>query len=162
MPLSLYTIGVYGSTEESFFGALESAGIRTFCDLRRRRGLRGSEYLYANSNRLQSELARRGIRYFHILDLAPSTELRARQAASDKASGTTRRKRDVLAGAFADAYREECLAEFDSAAFVAWLGPEPGPTALFCVEREPRACHRSLVAERLEQDLGIGVAHLIP
>jgi len=34
--------------------------------------------------------------------------------------------------------------------------------ALFCVEREPAACHRSLLAERLGKDLGIEVEHIIP
>jgi len=34
--------------------------------------------------------------------------------------------------------------------------------ALFCVEREPAACHRSLVAERWQQDLGGQVIHLLP
>jgi hypothetical protein len=30
------------------------------------------------------------------------------------------------------------------------------------VEREPDACHRSLLAERLVQDLGVEVIHLQP
>jgi hypothetical protein len=34
--------------------------------------------------------------------------------------------------------------------------------ALFCVEREPDACHRSLLAERLAADLGVEVVHLLP
>jgi hypothetical protein len=34
--------------------------------------------------------------------------------------------------------------------------------ALFCVEREPAACHRSLVAARLSRDLGLDVEHLGP
>jgi hypothetical protein len=31
---------------------------------------------------------------------------------------------------------------------------------LFCVEGNPEACHRSLVAERLHEDWGIPVEHL--
>ena len=37
-----------------------------------------------------------------------------------------------------------------------------GATALLCVEREPFACHRSPIAERLAADLGASVSHLRP
>jgi hypothetical protein len=40
--------------------------------------------------------------------------------------------------------------------------PRDGATALFCVERDPEACHRSLVAERLEAEHGLAVEHLRP
>nr|MBA3379353.1 hypothetical protein [Chloroflexia bacterium] len=33
---------------------------------------------------------------------------------------------------------------------------------LFCVERVPAACHRSLLAERLAGDLGVEVMHILP
>ena len=47
--LALYTMGVYGSTEASFFKKLEQNNIDTFCDIRQRRGVRGSKYRYVNS-----------------------------------------------------------------------------------------------------------------
>jgi len=34
--------------------------------------------------------------------------------------------------------------------------------ALFCVEREPAACHRSLVSDRLRWTDGVVVEHLLP
>ena len=34
--------------------------------------------------------------------------------------------------------------------------------ARFCVERDPEACHRSIVAERLANDHGVSVGHLLP
>jgi hypothetical protein len=40
--------------------------------------------------------------------------------------------------------------------------PSAGAAALFCVERDPEACHRSLVAERLAADHGASVTHLRP
>jgi hypothetical protein len=40
--------------------------------------------------------------------------------------------------------------------------PAGGPAALLCVERDPEACHRSLIAERLEREHGVRVAHLRP
>jgi len=160
--LRLVTIGVYGFTAEAFFAALQRAGVDTFCDIRWRRGVRGREYAFANSNRLQQRLAELGIRYLHVRELAPSPALRQRQAAADKAEGVAKRKRAALGELFVTAYREERLAAFDSREFVEQLGPNARVVALFCVEREPAACHRSLLAERLQGDLGVEVVHLTP
>lgn len=156
------TIGAYGWEAERFFGALVTAGVDTFCDLRARRGVRGREYAFANSQRLQARLAELGIRYLHRPDLAPSDATRAEQYAADSATHTAKRQRTQLSPAFVTSYRRERLDDFDSAGFVAELGPEARVVALFCVEREPAACHRSLLAERLAHDLGVKVTHLTP
>ncbi len=156
------TIGAYGWDAERFFGALAAVGVDTFCDLRARRGVRGPDYTFANSQRLQARLAELGIRYLHRPDLAPSSATRAAQMEADAATHTAKRLRTVLNPAFIDAYRREHLDSFDSAAFVADLGAEVRVAALFCVERAPAACHRSLLAERLADDLGIRVTHLTP
>lgn len=156
------TLGAYGWDAERFFGALVAAGVDTFCDLRARRGVRGPDYTFANSQRLQARLAELGIRYLHRPDLAPSAATRAAQADADAATHTAKRLRAVLSPAFVEAYRRERLDRFDSAAFVADLGPEVHVVALFCVEREPAACHRALLADRLAHDLGARVRHLMP
>jgi uncharacterized protein (DUF488 family) len=158
----IVTIGAYGWNEEGFFQALVQAGVDLFCDLRARRGVRGSEYAFANSERLQARLAELGIRYLHCKELAPSPETRAAQYAVDRAAKVAKRRRSALSPAFADAYRRERLGGFDSAAFVAALGPDVRTAALFCVEREAAACHRSLLAARLASDLGLEVLHLLP
>jgi uncharacterized protein (DUF488 family) len=160
MKPKIVTIGVYGSTEDSFFGALRDAGVDTFVDIRLRRGMRGSLYTYANSARLQKRLGEMGIRYLHLKELAPSKEIREHQARADKKSGTGKRGRTELAESFVRAYLDEVLADFDSQAFLEKLGPEARVACLFCVEAAPEACHRSLLAERLEHDLGIKVEHL--
>ncbi len=85
MIAKLVTIGVYGWGADDFFRALQAAGVDTFCDVRWRRGVRGSDYAFANSQRLQDRLAEMGIRYLHRRDLAPSPEVRAAQHAVDKA-----------------------------------------------------------------------------
>jgi uncharacterized protein (DUF488 family) len=156
------TVGVYGWDAERFFAALQAAGVDTFCDIRDRRGVRGAEYAFANSERLQARLAEIGIRYIHRRDLAPSREVRSQQHAADAESHTARRQRAVLSPEFVAAYLRERLKGFDSAAFAASLGPEARVVALFCVEREPAACHRGLLADRLAQDLGVRIRHLIP
>jgi uncharacterized protein (DUF488 family) len=154
------TIGVYGFDEASFFQALQDARVDTFCDIRRRRGVRGSGYAFANSQRLQARLAELGIRYLHRPDLAPSLAVRQVQDAVDKAGKTAKRQRASLDPGFIDAYRREVLDGFDSRRFVEELG-EAHVVALFCVERHPAACHRSLLAERLATDLRVSVKHVL-
>ncbi len=160
--MKIITIGVYGFDEASFFRELQQAGVDTFCDLRWRRGVRGSEYAFANSARLQKQLAALGIRYVHARELAPSPELRRRQYEADKQAGTTKRKRAALSEAFIASYRKEYLGRFDPRKFLKSLGTDARTVALFCVEREPAACHRSLVAERLQSQTGVEVRHIIP
>ena len=159
--LKIITLGVYGSTEAGFFTALREAGVDTFCDIRARRGVRGSEYAFVNSQRLQAKLAELGIRYLHFKELAPSEALRKRQYAADKLDRIAKRKRTELSELFMAGYREE-QQDFDSAKFVEQLGPDARVVALFCVERAAAACHRSLLAARLQQDLGLEVVHLTP
>jgi uncharacterized protein (DUF488 family) len=162
MTTEIFTIGVYGWEAEAFFAALVAARIDTFCDVRARRGVRGSEYVFANSNRLQAKLAELGIRYLHRPDLAPSKEARTFQHEIDEASGQGKRARSSLSPSFVDAYLSGPLAAFDSAQFVAGLGEETQRAALFCVEREASACHRGLLAARLQNDLNMEVTHLTP
>jgi uncharacterized protein (DUF488 family) len=162
MQLEFVTIGVYGWDEEQFFQALQAAGVDTFCDIRARRGVRGKEYAFANSRRLQARLSELGIGYSHHPDLAPSQATRDQQAAADAAAHTARRKRRALSPTFVESYVRERLDGFDSARFLVELGAGVRVAALFCVEQEPAACHRSLLAQRLARDLGVTVRHLLP
>lgn len=160
--IKIVTVGVYGFTEEAFFGALREAKVDTFCDIRQRRGLRGSTYAFANSRRLQEQLAEMGIRYLHRKDLAPTKALRQRQKEADEADGVAKRKRTALSPAFVDAFREEILATFEPASLLAELEEDARVVALFCVEREPTACHRLLVAEKMQEEFGVEVEHIVP
>jgi uncharacterized protein (DUF488 family) len=156
----ILTIGAYGWNEATFFPALQSASVRTLCDIRRRRGVRGQEYAFANAGRLQARLAELGISYLHRIDLAPSDALRKAQADADAQSHTTRRSRTDLTTEFAAAFADEVLTTFNPHAFLTDLALD-GPVVLFCVERDPRACHRGLVAARLAE-AGATLGHLTP
>ena len=162
MKPELFTIGVYGWDEARFFAALRDARVDTFCDIRARRGVRGSEYTFANSARLQERLDELGIRYIHRPELAPSAAARNAQHSADEATHTARRQRSTLSSAFIESYEAEVLTGFDSARFVADLSPDARRVVLMCVEREPSACHRGLLADRLAADLGLEVTHLTP
>ena|SRR5947209_3909293 len=162
MKPKIVTIGVYGFDQDSFFQALLKAGVDTFCDIRFRRGMRGSTYAFANSSRLQQRLGELGIRYVHIKDLAPTQTIREKQKQEDKKLGVAKRTRTMLGQTFIQEYEKECLSTFDSKAFIDGLGDGAHVIGLFCVEREPDACHRSLAAKRLAQDLELQVEHIKP
>lgn len=161
--LRIVSIGVYGYSEETFFAALQGADVDTFCDLRSRRGVRGPLYPFANHKRLEARLVGEGIRYVHLKELAPPKELRELQKRLDKAQGVQKRQRSALAPEFVAAYRERCLQGYSREQFLEAVGPEARVVALFCVEREPAACHRSIVAEWLASESGLqSVRHLRP
>jgi uncharacterized protein (DUF488 family) len=158
---AIATVGVYGSTLERFLDALRAADVRQVLDVRQRRGVRGSEYAWANAQRLQATLADAEIEYRHEKQLAPTTELRQLQYREDDRLGVGKRSRSVLAAAYAEGYAREVLGGVELEPLVAAL-PVEGIAALLCVERDPEACHRSLVAERLAAEFGLAVTHLRP
>ena len=123
--------------------------------MRQRRGVRGSEYAWANARRLEGALDEAGIGYEHRPDLAPTTELRGLQYGADAKAGVGKRSRERLAPEYVARFTAEILA-------AAELTPLPASAALLCVERDPEACHRSLVAERFAAEHGRAVTHLRP
>ena len=155
------TIGVYGWTLATFFEALHAANVKLLVDVRQRRGVRGSEYAWANAQRLLAACLREGITYSHHTELAPTTELRHVQYREDDRLGVGKRSREQLAPEYRERYLHEILDPVDLTPLVEEL-PRDGIAALMCVERDPEACHRSLVAERLADELGLRVVDLRP
>ena len=158
--LTVATIGVYGASLDSFLAALAKADVRLVIDVRQRRGVRGREYAWANSLRLQAALAEASIEYRHRLDLAPTTELRHLQYREDARLGEGKRNRSVLSPEYARRYVSEILDRVDMDEFAASL-PREHASALLCVERDARACHRSLIAARLAREHGARTVDLI-
>src|SRR5688500_19125611 len=97
---TLATIGVYGFDADRFLRALRAADVRVLVDVRQRRGVRGSEYAWANAARLQAALQAAGIAYRHAKELAPTTELRRLQYAEDARTGVGKRSRVELAAEY--------------------------------------------------------------
>ena len=173
---TIFTIGVYGSTEESFFGALVENEIELFIDIRARRGMRGSTYRYANSSYLQAKLKDLGIFYAHLKELAPTKEIRALQQRADALHKSSKRDRTALSKAYIKSYKRDILKAYkrkpENRVFAGGMlatarqlsmFPPADPlrhAVLFCVERHPQACHRSLVAEDWKRQLGIKIEHL--
>lgn len=157
----IVTIGVYGFDAESFFAALQHAQVDLLCDIRQRRGVRGAQYAFANSQRLQARLAELGIRYLHCQELAPSPAVRQAQAMADSRQGVAKRDRTALDPAFVTAFVRLHLDGFSPQAFLDELPDGVGTIAFLCVEHAPEACHRSLVAAAFVDQLGLPVEHIV-
>jgi uncharacterized protein (DUF488 family) len=158
--MEFFTIGVYHSTGEEYFKKLTDNNIDTFCDIRQRRGVRGSQYAFVNSKRLQDKLNEFGIKYRHILALAPTPEIRESQKKADTQTGELKRNRDKLGQVFIKTYMENILEKFDLKPFIDGLDEiEAKKVVFFCVEEKPEACHRKLVTDQLEK-LGYKITHL--
>jgi uncharacterized protein (DUF488 family) len=155
------TIGVYGFTAERFLETLHNANVRQLLDVRQRRGVRGPEYAWANAGRLQAALQREGVDYRHHKELAPTTELRHLQYREDEKLGVGKRSRVELAPEYVERYTREILDHVDLLPILDEM-PAEGVAALFCVERDPEACHRSLIAARLAAQYRVSVTHLRP
>ena len=161
VPALVATIGVYDWDLDSFLTALSGLERPFVLDVRQRRGVRGPQYAWANSQRLQRALATAGIPYRHLRDLAPTTELRQLQYAADDASGVGKRSRQSLDRDYIAGYTEQILDPFDLSELQASL-PDDVTPVLLCVEAGPSACHRSLVTGRLASEHGLDVVHLRP
>ncbi len=155
------TIGVYDFDARSFIEALDGAAVTKVLDVRQRRGVRGSQYAWANAQRLQALLAHARIGYEHHPELAPDTELRHLQYREDDREGVGKRSRVRLAPEYVRRYTEEILDLVPLEPLVRRL-PVHGIGALMCVEATAQACHRSLVAQRLAERFGFEVVNLEP
>ncbi len=158
---TIATIGVYEFDASSFLRALDAAGVTKVMDIRQRRGVRGSEYAWANARRLQALLAGAHIGYEHHPELAPDTEMRHLQYRDDARQGVGKRSRMRLSPDYIRVYTEEILDLAPLDPFVRQL-PIHGIGALLCVEATAVACHRSLVAGRLADRFGFEVLNLEP
>lgn len=154
----LCTIGVYGFDADSFGATLTDNGVDLLVDIRRRRGVRGPLYAWANAKKLTGLLYDVHVFYEHILDLAPPTDLLHFQHEIDR-KGAGMRSRTALDPQYIERYQREVLATADLDAIAALLSGYERP-ALLCVEADAATCHRSLAAAALAPLLKVSVRHL--
>ena len=158
---TIATVGVYQSNLDDFLDTLKRHRVALVVDVRQRRGVRGREYAWANSLRLQAALEQAEIRYRHVPELAPTTELRQLQYREDERLKVGKRSRLELSEAYRQGYLHEVLDRIDLEAILESL-PDDATSALLCVERDARACHRSLIAARLQAQYGVPILNLVP
>ena len=141
--MTIYTIGFTRKNARTFFGLLRNAGVRRLLDIR----LNNVSQLagYTKRDDLAFFCETLGIDYRHMLELAPTREMLARQRAE---KDWARYEREFTALLLERRAEELPREQFDSA-------------CLLCAEPEPAQCHRRLVAEYLRQAWGdVTVAHL--
>lgn len=159
--MQFFTIGVYNSTEVEFFNKLTQHKIDMFCDIRQRRGVRGSKYAFVNSNRLQQKLNELDIRYGYVPELAPTTEIRTLQKEVDEKKGELKSERKELGKIFVIEYKNKVLNCFDFENLFDNLDKiGASRVAFFCVEEHAKACHRSIVADKLREAYNYSVTDL--
>ena len=159
--MKFYTLGVYGTTEAEFFRKLLDNRIDIFCDIRARRAVRGAVYAFANAAQLEAKLGKLKISYMPVKELATPPDIRKLQKQIDAEANVSQRQREQLSPVFVAAYTKAVLESFDFDQLVQQLQDlRAERIAIFCVERFPAACHRSLVAERLRALYGYSIVHL--
>jgi len=156
---TIATIGVYQASLDDLLEKLRTHKVAMVVDVRQRRGVRGPEYAWANSLRLQAALEEARIGYRHVPALAPTIELRQLQYREDDRLKVGKRSRVELSEAYRRRYLNEILDHVDLGAFLESL-PDDAVTALLCVERDARACHRSLIAARIKAQFRTPVLNL--
>ncbi len=145
---TIITCGVYGFTEDTFEKAVVNAKPDVFVDTRVRRAVRGSQYKFANSQRLQNLLGKNNITYIHNKELAPSRTAVMREGEIDKKKGIALHDREELSDEFIEDYRRKVLDDFDARELIESLG-DVERVLIFCVEATPEACHRGLLADAI-------------
>lgn len=160
--MHVFTIGVYGFDEISFLDALTRNSIDVVIDIRRRRAVRGSHYAFANSQRLQENLAEANIRYVHVIELSPPATMIQTQIKHDTEHGGKVRDRSDLTADFRATYHHDILDGFDFNRMFSINEIVDGNICFLCVERTAAACHRGMVAERLNELYGWPVTNLEP
>jgi len=160
----VFTIGVYGKTEEEFFKALVDNRIDVFVDVRLRRGVRGALYKFVNKLRLVARLEELKIQYLYAKRYAPGKELREIQKQQDKDNKVLKRDRCQMSADFVSKYKSgvlDCNPIEDLIDEIEALSENPSPKfCLFCVEAEPSACHRSIIAGEIARVINTDVGNL--
>lgn len=128
--MKLFTIGYEGATQAGLVAALQSAGVRRLIDVR---AVPLSRKPGFSKNLLRAGLAEAGIDYVHLKALGTPPE--GREAAR-------KGRHDVLEAVYAGQL-DTTDAQLQAAQMLD-LAAEM-PSALLCFERDPAACHRSLL-----------------
>lgn len=139
---AVFTIGYEGRSADDFIAALRVAGVQLLIDTRHRATSRKRGFA---KSRLAANLDAVGIRYEHRRELGTPPELME----------DLRRAGAYDLGVYAD-HLDSRASVVEAAAREA----EGLTVALLCFERDPRVCHRSVVADRVARMLALRVVHI--
>ena len=138
--MRIFTIGYEGATVAEFLAALQKAGVERVIDIR---AVPNSRRPGFSKTPLRNALAEAGIDYVHLRALGTPADGRAAARAGRK---------DELKRIYAGQLElPEAIAESGK---MLDLSREK-PSALLCYERDPGACHRTLLLEAVAPDAEI-------
>lgn len=142
------TIGYQQATSAALTATLQWSGVDLLVDVR---AVAASRKPGFSKRQLAAGVAAVGIGYLHLRGLGtpPDGRLAARTGRPDD-------MRRIYAAHLAT---DAATAELAELAAIVTSGRR---VCLLCFERHPDHCHRSIIAERLRCDLGVGVRHLMP
>src|SRR4051794_8163659 len=143
--MRIFTIGYEGTTVPEFVAALKQAGIERVIDVR---ALPLSRRPGFSKSPLRAALEESGIEYVHLKALGTPAEGRAAARA-----GRHEDLERIYAGQLE---LPEAIAQSGQMLALA----REKPTALLCMEREPKHCHRKLLLDAVAADAE--VVHLYP
>ena len=138
--MRIFTIGYEGATMGEFLSALQAAKVERVIDVR---AVPNSRRPGFSKTPLRNALAEVGIDYVHLRALG--TPAAGREAAR---AGRTAELEEIYAGQLET---PQAMAE---SAMLLYLAAEK-PSALLCYERDPAACHRTLLWRDVAPDAEI-------
>ncbi len=146
--MKLATIGYEGAPQEAVFAALKEAGVDLLVDVR---AVTSSRRPGFSKRHLASGLPEQGVGYLHLRGLGTPKEGRLAARSGDLAA---------LKRIFGK-HMKTPEARHD---YEALLGLLHGgkKICLMCYEHDPAECHRTIIAERVQEELGLSVEHLVP
>ena len=142
----LFTIGYQQAKPADFLAALKEAGVGVLLDVREVAWSRRPEFA---KRALSDALQVAGIDYVHLKGLGTPKSGRAAAKAGDR--------RGFHAIFAAHAETPEFQSDLAKAADLA----APGGACLMCYERDPNACHRSIVAGLMRDKDGFDIRHIM-
>jgi uncharacterized protein (DUF488 family) len=144
----LFTVGYEQTPPVAVYDALEKAGVKLLVDVR---AVTSSRRPGFSKNQLAAALDERGIAYVHLQALGTPKE--GRLAAR---SGDIKTLKKIYS---AQLKKPEAREEMDE---LAALTLKAGPVCLLCYERDHTNCHRTFIAEIIEQRDGVKIENLLP
>jgi uncharacterized protein (DUF488 family) len=146
--MKLATIGYEGAPQDAVFKALRAAKVDLLVDVR---AVTSSRRPGFSKSHLQAGLTAQGIGYLHLKGLGTPKEGRLAARAGDLKG---------LGRVFA-AHMKTPEARHDYEALLGLLRSGK-KICLMCYEHAPAECHRTIIAERVRQELGLAVENLAP
>ncbi|MGJ4897476.1 DUF488 family protein [Bradyrhizobium oligotrophicum] len=137
---TIYTIGYQGTDVDKFIATLKAVGVSLLADVR---ALPLSRKKGFSKSRLRDRIEAEGMRYIHLGALGDPKE--GRDAAR---AGRYDDFKRIYGKHLSQAQPQQSLKELSELA----VGEV---TCLMCFEREPKECHRLIVASRLPKELSV-------